>query len=130
MPLEIWITINEFSVWVYHFNISYNIWLKHIIRAQIRQIYKYKILLSCPGASSDISSCQPTLWPVQKHKIFNLPWPWRVGSRSLSPLYERHQVIHRSMSPVSVLSWRNHACTIVLDRSRSIIHVLTGPALV
>ena len=47
--------------------------------------------------------------------------PGGIGSRSLSPFHESH----RSLSPV-VLLRRNHACAIVLDPSRSPIHILTG----
>ena len=64
-------------------------------------IFIHKLFLCAGGAPScGVPSCQPTLWPVQKHKIFNLPWSWRVGSRSLSSLYVSHRVTHRSMSPV------------------------------
>ena len=51
------------------------------------------------------ASCQADRYYDQSRnlKIFNLPWPWRVESRSLSQLYESHRFIHRSMSPVSVL---------------------------
>ena len=68
--------------------------------------YIVHYLSQCAGGapSCGVPSCQLTLWSVQKHKIFNLPWPWRLGSKSLSPLYESHRVIHRSMSPVSVFS--------------------------
>ena len=38
---------------------------------------------SCPSGAPPcgVPSGRPTLWPVQKHKIFNLLWLWRVGSR-------------------------------------------------
>ena len=75
------------------YTIVYNIFIIHI--------HGTTIVVPCAGGapSCSVPSCQTTLWSVQKHKIFSLPWPWRVGSRSLSPLYGIHRFIHWEMSP-------------------------------
>ena len=64
----------------------------------------------------------------QKHEIFNLPWPWRVG-HTIPTL--RNSSIHSSgnVTRLGTFKFRGetmHACAIVLDWSWSPIHKLTG----